>query len=848
MMNKEGVSVKQIRAIFLLAGLTAAVALVATVAAQRMAGPTVISVNPLLLLIAFGLSERYPVHLEYRREAQSFTLTTIPLVIGLFAFDPITLVACRLAGSLAVHGVRTKAPHKLAINLSSFWIDAAVAAWVFHMLAPADPLSPMGWLAALAAGIGADLAATALISGAITIFSGRLDPSHLWATLFCTVAALVDASLALVAVVLLAEQPMAVVLLLVVPAMLWASYIAYTRLREKHQALELLYEFTRSMSRALLEGTVTERLLRSTRELMHAETAWLVLETDGVHECLVLGPEGGVRGASLEPVDSYASIHHAVRAREKGLLLEGRRAAALSPALADEHEQILAAALTGTGRALGTLGVADRSGVVRPFNQEDLRLFETLAHQAGIALENGDLIEQIRHEAKVNEHLSLHDPLTGLPNRVLFDRTLSDALEGDSNLAVLLLDLDGFKEVNDTLGHQSGDLLLQQVAERLRSNLRRHDSVARLGGDEFAVLVTDLKHPANAMDVASALKKTLEAPFHVNELELAVGATFGVAVAPEHGTSAETLLQRADVAMYVAKADHTGIELYTPERDRHSPERLALVADLKGAVSDDELELHYQPQLDLASGQVIGMEALVRWQHPRQGFIPPLEFVGIAEHTGLISQLTRWVLDQALAQISVWRQSGADFRVAVNLSARNLLDTELADDIAHLLDIHQVPPEALCLEITETCAMADPQRTSTMLNRLSDLGVRLAVDDFGTGYSSLAYLRTLPVDEVKIDRSFVMQLSDDRENDTIVQSIVGLGKNLGMEVVAEGVEDERTLRRLRSMGCHGAQGYFICRPNRSEVIDAWLAQQVMAVEAPRPPLSVVQLVSTTAAG
>jgi diguanylate cyclase (GGDEF)-like protein len=441
---------------------------------------------------------------------------------------------------------------------------------------------------------------------------------------------------------------------------------------------------------------------------------------------------------------------------------------------------------------------------------------------------------RLRRQAAENEHLALHDPLTGLPNRTLFhdrsEQAIRTARRGEGKVALLILDLDRFKEVNDTLGHHNGDLLLKEIGPRLRGALRESDSIARLGGDEFGVLLPEVDRDDDALAVADKIRDALNAPVVINGVGLDVAATVGIALFPEHGEDVETLLQRADVAMYVAKDDHSGRELYRPERDEYSPARLSLVADLRRAIDQHELVLHYQPQAELPSGHVDSVEALVRWQHPERGLLFPDEFVPLAERTGLIKDLTVAVLDASLRQLRDWQEEGLELRVSVNLSARDLLDVELPETVARLLERYAIPPRRLELEITESVILADPMRARLVLNRLSEMGVDLAIDDFGSGYSSLAYLKRLPVRQIKIDRSFVMNMERDDNDAVIVRSTIDLGRNLGLLVVAEGVESEAIWSDLARLDCDLAQGYYLSRPIPAELLAEWIRQR--AVDPP----------------
>jgi diguanylate cyclase (GGDEF)-like protein len=536
----------------------------------------------------------------------------------------------------------------------------------------------------------------------------------------------------------------------------------------------------------------------------------------------------------MTPAGGGASaLHEAAHAAGRPTLLATVLGADDAPARPELTElgvrEVLAAPLVGSSGKLGTLVVGDRSGEVRRFSSGDLHLFATLANHAGVSLENSRLVDRLREKAAESEHQSLHDALTGLPNRTLFGQRLEESIRGSSSVAVLLLDLDRFKEVNDTLGHHNGDLLLQQVGGRLRTGLRHGDVIARLGGDEFAILLPDVEGKEAALHVANGIVNLFERPFPIGDVSVDVGVSIGIAVAPFHGQEPGTLVQRADVAMYVAKGDQSGVELYSPDRDGYSAERLALVGELRHGINNDELEVHFQPQVDLRTGTAYGAEALVRWRHPTRGLVPPDEFISIAENTGLIRPLTQLVLERSLQCCRSWRERGRPLRVSVNLSVRSLLQPNLVDDIAALLNRYGVPAGDLCLEVTESSMMVDPRRTIATLDRLRALGLTIGIDDFGTGHSALAYLLRLPVGEIKVDKSFVMAMATDRSAEAIVRTIVDLARNLDLPVVAEGVETDEVRDRLVAMGCGAAQGYLFSRPLRQEHFLRWLEEQAPAM-------------------
>ena len=425
--------------------------------------------------------------------------------------------------------------------------------------------------------------------------------------------------------------------------------------------------------------------------------------------------------------------------------------------------------------------------------------------------------EALQSSAERDRHQATHDALTGLPNwELLRDRLaqgLAAAGRSDGEVALLLIDLDRFKEINDTLGHSYGDKLLCQVGPRLQSVLREGDTVARLGGDEFAVLLPLVDGVGEAEQVAARLREALHRPFDVEGVALDVEASVGIAISPWHGTDTEALLRNADIAMYVAKELKAGAVVFEPEEHVTAPTRLTVLGDLRRALEGTgELFLNYQPKYTLDGERIEGMEALLRWQHPTQGLIPPGEFIPAAEGTGIILRLTEHVLELSLAQLRAWMDAGHEVPVAVNLSTRCLLDAGLPEIVARLLAQHGVPARLLRLEVTESAVMGDAARCMQVLQRLHDLGVKLSIDDFGTGYSSMSYLRRLPVDELKIDRSFVLGMTTTAHDAVLVRTAIDLGHNLGLTVVAEGVEGAEHVAALRELGCDVAQGYHFARP------------------------------------
>jgi diguanylate cyclase (GGDEF)-like protein len=538
----------------------------------------------------------------------------------------------------------------------------------------------------------------------------------------------------------------------------------------------------------------------------------------------------------LRPVAVSASAQGHVQ-----LLIAGSLDEAVSPYRALQWTLAL---LTLFGLALFGIGSAWTAGhVTRPLDalvQASMRLgrgeYDSPIAHTGERGEVGDLARAFDHmrtniaaQQQEIRQLAYWDRLTGLPNRVQFrDAVLAAVARGEDGtgsqrdgLAVIMLDLDRFKHVNDVLGYASGDRLLQGVAERLRGSVREGDTVARLGGDEFALLLPEAD-ARRAQDMALRISAAFEAPLELDDHRVDLSAGLGIALWPAHGPDADTLLSHAEVAMYTAKRRTAGAQVYDASLDSVSAQSLSLLSELRQAVEQGQLRLFLQPKIDVASGALSGAEALVRWQHPQRGLVPPMEFIPFAEQTGFIRQLTLWMFGEVARRQSALSAMGVA-RVAINLSTRDLLDTELPDKLDALLLHHGATAARLCLEITESAIMDDPERAETTLQRLAERGFKLSIDDFGTGYSSLAYLKRLPVHELKIDKSFVMAMERDASDAKIVRSTVDLAHALGLSVVAEGVENASILKQLRALGCDDAQGFHFAKPLAFDAFGAWVA-------------------------
>ena len=601
------------------------------------------------------------------------------------------------------------------------------------------------------------------------------------------------------------------------------------------RAMEHAMEEATLFSSLAVEPIVSETSVRSRLSVPESVQITSAVERDmragtGIDSVQILRPDGRRAFGTGEHVEQFSPYSPALRDA-----FSGATTWQLARHDSGQYMHVFVPLVMGSGNRVD--GVLDVSMPYAPIDQKisDETAELLLILLAGMTLLYAALFRivagasnKLRVQVEENEHQALHDALTGLPNRTLFRDRVEQAVlssrRGDAYLAVMLMDLDRFKEINDTLGHHNGDFLLQQIGPRLRHCLRESDTIARLGGDEFAILLPDLQEPTAATQVAEKIRSALSRPFVLEGLTLSVESSIGIAFHPDHGTDVDTLLQRADVAMYVAKESHNGHEIYAVEDDQYSPSRLSLVGDLRRAVGSGELVVYYQPKAQLNTGEIHSVEALVRWKHPERGLLGPDEFIPLAEHTELIKPLTQEVMSNAFRQCRAWHDRGYDLAVAVNLSVRSLLDLQFPDDVANLIAQYQIKPEWITFEITESTLMADTWRAMAVLKRLSSMGIGLSIDDYGSGYSSLSYVKRLPITEIKIDKSFVMNMDKDENDAVIVRSTIDLGRNLGLRVVAEGVENEEVWNRLMALGCDMAQGYYLSRPVPAEEITGRPAQ------------------------
>jgi diguanylate cyclase (GGDEF)-like protein len=798
--------------------------------------------NPVVLTALVAVAELCVVHVYLRRETHTYSLREIPFVVGLFMATPGSLLVAYVIGAVAVLvGRARQSGLKLFFNASLLVFEAVVGIATFQVLVGDAQLhSPRSWLAAATAALVLDALGGMLVTVVIALHGGGGEGSAVgWLMLTGAVAAVTNASFALVSVIALSYSPAAAVLLSCLGATLFLAYHSYASLRRHYSHLLLLRGYTESIGNAIAFDDVALAAVRKARELLEADHAELwFCPPDGSEQVLHIVLHGDDVKIERQQHDAGpTSLWSQFDPRASSVLVRRGAKDPRSRAWLANHAcaDLVAASLRTERGVMGAMLVGDRMGDVATFERDDCRLLENLADYTSIALLNGRLVDELQVVADTRRHEALHDSLTGLPNRRGFvERSGAVVAEGHGTYAVLLMDLDHFKDVNDTFGHPSGDRLLVEVAQRLREVTRAPASVARLGGDEFAIVITNVETVEAALTEAERLHAAVARPYEVSRISVQVDASIGVAVSPQHGRDVDTLLRCADIAMYAAKQQRSSCRVYDPMDDHHTPERLALATELKHAIESNAIALGYQPTKDLATGRVVGVEALARWEHPTRGVLPPPTYIAVAEQTGLIQQLTRYVLRTALEQRQSWAERGMDLRVSVNVSVNDLESPGFVSDTARLVRETNTPAGRLTLEITETQAMERPERIADVLEALRCCGVEIAIDDFGTGYSSLTSLRSLPLDEVKIDSSFIRDMTVNNDDDAIVRSMIELARRLNLRIVAEGVETCATEQTLRELGCNLFQGYLLSRALSPSDLERWLENHDQGRDAASP--------------
>ncbi len=767
-----------------------------------------------MLAAMFGFAETYAVHIHLRRSAHTMAIGEVPMVLAMFFAAPVALIVGRLAGSLiALTLHRRQPPLKLFFNLAMFGLETVLMLLVFRtLLQGASPLSLSACGAAITAAGAASLFTAVWVVLVASISSGELQLHRLPEVVpVALVITTLNAVVGLATARVLWHDVLAAVLAMLPVVGLVVFYRRYLDEREKHARIEMLYTSSRAFQRSRGVNATIATVLNRAREMFQADIAEL---------SLLAGSEKGQLthfslqgdGEIVEGVRAIDELTTMVARRRCGFLMSrGRRHESWTGPLTERGlRDALLAPITGDAGVLGVLLVANRHSDVATFERDDLTLLETFTGQASVSIENGRL------EAEMQQ-LAFHDSLTGLANRALLTLRLEATLQRRNRPplgpAVLFLDLDDFKTVNDGLGHVVGDRLLTLVAERLRGCLRPADTAARLGGDEFAILLDEVRNVSDASVVAERMITALRAPFTVDGTRVLIHASIGVVIATPERTSADELLRDADVAMYRAKGRGKGTwELFEPSMQEQVRERHSLKLDLERALENGELVVHYQPIVALATQQILGVEALVRWRHPRRGMVHPADFIPLAEETGLISSIGRFVLRRSCMEAQQWSLMDPEFVLTVNLSGRQLQQDGFVGEVATILTETGFDPRKLVLEITESVMVEDDASIGTALIALKGLGVRLAIDDFGTGYSSLSSLRDLPVDILKIAKPFVDDLGTDGDDGAFAAAIVRLGQTLGLAMIAEGIERVEQLDELRPLLCGMGQGYLFAKP------------------------------------
>ncbi|MEO1060800.1 MAG: EAL domain-containing protein [Actinomycetota bacterium] len=765
------------------------------------------SITMVLIAIGFFVSEPMVFHIEARNESVSFSPTDLPLAYGLLFLSPVSLVLMRLVvGGAALVIWRRPPAFKLALNLSNYAVETVVAVVVLRALHPGDlAITPQTWATLTAALLVSLIASAGTIALAISRFENdlvdRLRSERLYSFLFYLPMAVVVATAAVPVI----DNPWFAAVSSSPVVVIWLVLRSHGSLMHRYSDLSDVHDFSHQVGRSEHLDDITSTAIQEVTEHLRASRAALLVWDDRPGS--VAAAAGDTELLSIMPTDSADRDWAAVASPDRIEVVRAdppdeevaRRLAGIDVA------EAVVAPLADEAGPVGLLVVADRHGASTTFSIEDVSRVRTIARQLTVALRKGRLYVRVQHQAT-------HDRLTGLPNRTLFEAHADAELIEHRQLAIFLLDLDRFKQVNDTLGHQAGDELLVKVAARLRTAVGNDGLIARLGGDEFGFVAAGCDG-AQAVELARRMAHVINEPFPVQGADVSVGVSVGIALGPDHGDDLTTLLRRADVAMYAAKRHHDEVRVFEALlEDPQDADRLALLGDLRAAIRQGALDVHYQPQLDVRSGQIVGAEALARWIHPEHGFVPPDEFIVLAEQSGLILPLTDRVLTRALGTASRWRSDGHEVGVAVNISAHSLIDDQFPDLVVERLREHDLPGEALTLEITETAMMSDTERAFQTLTRLGEFGIHVSIDDFGTGYSSLVNLRRLPITELKIDRAFVMAMLEDECDAAIVRSTIELGHSLGLPIVAEGVESTELLGHLGMLGCDIAQGYVISRP------------------------------------
>ena len=761
------------------------------------------------LVIAFGLAEATALHVEIRKESHSLSLSGIPLMFGVFYVSPILLATAYLLGSVpTLLFIRKVGWLKTLWNSCLFFAEAALVAFIVRsLLGQSMPERVYEWIIPLGAILSAELMSLLAVPLVIMAVDAKFRPNLFGDVGRSQIVATLAGTLTVTVVASSIPSPYMTLYALFPVIGIGVLLQSTGKLAQRHKDLQQLHTFTSALTNERGVRTLDVGLVELL-QVMRARSAGILIiarDDDQLSMLRMLTDETIV---DLDPTSLQELVEIIDDAGVTELNRDDPRPNVRQLVNQLGASRVLASRVLGEVDQEGVLFVVDRLGMRSEFVTEELRLFGSLATTLSARLSNDHLVDRLEFQAR-------HDALTSLPNRLSFEIALTSNLaKPNVSGAVVMIDLDRFKEINDSLGHETGDRLLIEMGRRLRSEMRSTDMVSRFGGDEYALLLphTSSDGLGDLTQRIDRIHAALTAKVQLDGITFEIGASLGVVQWPEQGTTSEGLLHRADTAMYEAKRNQLGVVWYTPAIEVDAPRRLDLYLSVGAALENDELYVHFQPQVSLSDGSITGAEALVRWTHPAYGNISPLEFVPLIVQAGLTSRLTTFVMRRAAEAAALLQDAGYAVPVAVNLSPRDLLNIDLPNQIADIVTDVGVDPNLLNVEITEQSMVVDFETSVSVLRRIRDIGLQVAIDDFGTGYSSLQHLHRLPVNQLKIDRSFIERLDTDERATAIVRASTSLAHELGLTTIAEGVEDELTLRAVHQLGCHQLQGFFISKP------------------------------------
>ena len=762
------------------------------------------------LAIAFGIAEATALHVEIRKESHSLSLSGIPMMFGVLFVSPLSLALAYLCGAApAMLLVRKSDPVKTTWNLCLFFTEATLAALIVRSILGFDlPSNLLEWTVPLIAVLAAELLSLVAVSLVIMVVDVKFRPNLFADVGQSQILAALAGTFTVTALSASVGNP-AMILFAVVPVIgVGALMQSSGQLSQRHKDLQQLHGFTRALTNERGPRTVDTGLAELV-QIMRSKMAGLLIVSNNDEHPTTLRVLADDAFQDFLPHENARLLVDLIEPRAVTVIewsttdARGRKLLELMGA-----RKLLGCKVLAEVDRVGVLFVTDRLGMRSEFANEELRLFGSLANTLSARLSNDHLVAELETQAQ-------HDALTGLANRLQFEVALTSTFANpELRGVVVMIDLDRFKEINDSLGHDMGDRLLIEVASRLRSRMRSTDMVARFGGDEFAILLNyrDGEGQADGELRLNEIHERVCSKVNLDGITFEIGASFGVAEWPKHGTESAKILRRADTAMYHAKRNQSGVMWYDEELDVDAPRRLDLYLSARDALEGEDLYVHFQPKVAAGTGVITGAEALARWTHPVHGAVAPDEFVPLLAQAGLIGRLTRFVIERAIDAAATFRDAGVEIPIAVNLTPRDLLDPELPDDVMAMLRAADVDPRSLHVEITEDAMVVDFDTSVTVLSKLRAQGIKVAIDDFGTGYSSLQHLHRLPVDQIKIDRSFVCRMATDESAAAIVRASINLAADLHLSTVAEGIEDLHALQLVTDLGCDEVQGFYIAQP------------------------------------